>query len=173
MEVAGATHKDDKATVRTDLGRKGKAIAVGRARSVDTHQLRRPRLPVPEEDIRAAIATIRIQGMEVTGPTHKHHDRPIRTDLGIAGAVIATGRARGVDTHQFRRPRLPVPYEDISVAIRIQGMEVAGATLKDDKAAVRTDLGAEGVVIATGRARGVDTHQFRRPRLPVRTNTSL
>src|SRR4051794_21144879 len=85
-----------------------------------------------DEDIGVAICILRHQ---VVGSGDKGNEAPIGTDRRGVAPGAARGTAKG-DAHQFSIAGLPIPPEDIRVAVGIFWHQLVSLRSKGDEAAV-------------------------------------
>ena len=83
--------------VSAEPGGERVAIPAARARTIDTHQGRRPPLEVTHEDIRCPIGVVRHQ---VARRAPECHYPTLSAEHGVEGVAIAAARPRAVDTYQ-------------------------------------------------------------------------
>ena len=105
------------------------------ARSIDTHQLGRPQVPVKQHQDERGVPIAR----DDVGRIRLVDDvAAVRADHGAPARVIALRSARA-DVDSFDRARLPVMDEDVRRAVGVAFHQVRGPGDEDDETAVGAD----------------------------------
>ena len=89
----------------------------------DTDALGRPEQAVAKEDV---VPPVRVAAAVEQGCRLGCEDdvAPVRRDRRLVAAAVRLGAERR-DAHDLRRPRLPVPHEDVSEGVPVARHEVA------------------------------------------------